>query len=602
MSKDTKSLSPVEQLLTGAITADGIPFEKHPLCDFRKFLWLTWRHLNLPQPTKVQLDIAHYLQHGPKRSIIQAFRGVGKSWVTSAFVCWLLLMNPQLNILVVSASKVRADDFTTFTMRLISEMDILAGLVPQEGQRNSKIAFDVGPARASHAPSVKSVGITGQLAGSRADVIIPDDVEIPNNSATQAMRDKLSESVKEFDAILKPGGVIRYLGTPQTEMSLYNALADRGYETRIWPARYPTEKQREGYGNKLAPLIVSEMDDKGASEGHPTDPARFSLFDLSERELSYGRTGFALQFMLDTSLSDANLYPLKVSDLVITPVHDKLAPENVIHATDVLHKLDDLTNVAFTGDHFHSPFKLVGEFIPYQGAVMSIDPSGRGSDETGYAVLKMLNGVLWCPAAGGMQGGYSEEALTSLALIAIRNRVNQIVIESNFGDGMFTQLFKPVLKRECEKAGLDGSIGIEEVRHSQQKERRIIDTLEPILNQHRLVIDRKVIEQDYQSAVEAYTADQAIKMTLVYQLTRITRQRGALAHDDRIDALAIAATYWVEQMALDVNDSIRSHRETLIEKEVERLLDAIAEGADTFAMGWSPKDALDEGEDGWGRL
>ena len=135
------------------------------LRDFRNFLFLVWKHLNLPEPTDVQYDIAKYLQKGPKRSVIEAFRGVGKSWVTSAFVCWLLLNNPQLNIMVVSAAKDRADAFSTFTKRLIAEMPILEHLKPGKGQRDSNIAFDVGPAGASQSPSVKSVGITGAAHG-----------------------------------------------------------------------------------------------------------------------------------------------------------------------------------------------------------------------------------------------------------------------------------------------------------------------------------------------------------------------------------------------------------------------------------------------------
>ena len=245
--------------------------------------------------------------------IIQAFRGVGKSWITSAYVVWLLYMNPQLNILVVSASKSRSDDFTTFTLRLISEMDILAHLRPKTDQRQSKISFDVAPAAASHALSVKSVGISSRLAGSRADVIVADDIEVPNNSMTQGMRDKLSEAVKEFDAILKPDGRIIYLGTPQNQESLYNKLPDRGYKVSIWPARYPNTDQTVGYGSKLARLISNTMAANDLLVGEPTDPARFSEFDLLEREASYGRSGFALQFMLDTRLSDTKRYPLKVS-------------------------------------------------------------------------------------------------------------------------------------------------------------------------------------------------------------------------------------------------------------------------------------------------
>jgi hypothetical protein len=74
------------------------------------------------------------------------------------------------------------------------------------------------------------MGITGQLTGSRADLIIADDVESANNSQTQLMRDRLSETVKEFDAIIKPKvGRVIFLGTPQTEMSLYNDLDERGF-------------------------------------------------------------------------------------------------------------------------------------------------------------------------------------------------------------------------------------------------------------------------------------------------------------------------------------------------------------------------------------
>lgn len=193
------------------------------LRDFKNFLFLVWKQLNLPEPTPLQYDIADYMQGSEKRAIIQAFRGCGKSWICSAYVVHQLLLNPALNILVVSASKTRSDDFSTFTLRLINEMVILQHLRPKDNQRQSKISFDVGPAPASHAPSVKSLGITSQLTGSRADLIIADDIEVANNSATMLMREKLSESVKEFDAILKPedDSKVIFLGTPQTEDSIY---------------------------------------------------------------------------------------------------------------------------------------------------------------------------------------------------------------------------------------------------------------------------------------------------------------------------------------------------------------------------------------------
>ena len=527
--------------------------------NFKNFLYLCWRHLNLPEPTPIQYDIADYLQSKEKRLVIEAFRGVGKSWITSAFVCHQLLLNPDRNILVVSASKTRADDFSTFTQRLIGEMELLQHLQPRDNQRHSKVSFDVAPARASHAPSVKSMGVTGQLTGSRADLIIADDVESANNSQTQLMRDRLSETVKEFDAIIKPEvGRIIFLGTPQTEMSLYNSLEERGFKTRVWPALYPTKTQSVGYGDKLAEIIDKEKD----KEGKPTDPQRFNEVDLMERLSSYGRSGFNLQFMLDTTLSDANRYPLKLNDLIIVSGCSSWdeAPAKIQWASgqdQITAISSDIPNVGLKGDYFTSYLYMSEEFAPWEGTVMSIDPSGRGEDRTGYAVMKMLHGILYLTAVGGLEGGYSDDTLEQLSHIAKKQGVNYVVIESNFGDGMATQLLKPVMSRihPCE---------IEEVRHSIQKEKRIIDTLEPIMNTHRLVVDEDIIKQDFQLPPDHQ---------LFRQMTRITRDKGALRHDDQLDALAIAANYWVERMDRDQILAFDQHKEEQLDRELEIFME-----------------------------
>ena len=568
-------------------TSLGVPTDQDPLSDFRKFLFVCWQHLNLPDPTPVQYDIAKHIQNGEKRIIVEAFRGVGKSWITSAYVVWLLYMNPQLNILVVSASKTRADDFTTFTLRLINEMPILQHLIPHSDQRQSKISFDVGPANASHAPSVKSVGVTGQLAGSRADVLIADDIEVPNNSATHGMRDKLSEAVKEFDAILKPNGRIIYLGTPQNQESLYNKLPDRGYKVRIWPARYPNEDQLVSLGDKLAPKVKRELENDQELVGKSTDPDRFNDYDLAEREASYGRSGFALQFMLDTRLSDAERYPLKVSDLVVMDIPTQEAPEKVVWASGEQYVVQELPNVAFNGDHYHKPMYISDQFVEYSGSVMSIDPSGRGKDETGYAVVKMLNGYLYVRRCGGVAGGYSEEALQKLSMIAKEEQVNEIIVESNFGDGMFNQLITPVLSKIH-------PVTLSEVRHNTQKEKRIIDVLEPVMNQHKLVIDKKVIKQDYEST-QHLPPEQSLRYQLMYQLTRVTAERGALSNDDRLDSLAMAVQYWVDAMAQDADRQINSRREEMLMDEVNKVRQSASMGlavitghlgGDTSNMKW----------------
>lgn len=541
------------------------------LSDFRVFTFVVWRHLGLPDPTPVQVDIANYLQNAPRRAVIEAFRGVGKSWLTSAFVCWILLNDPQKKILVVSASKERADAFSTFVKRLINEIPILQHLKPKEGQRDSVIAFDVGAAKPDHSPSVKSVGITGQITGSRADILIADDVEVPNNSMTQMMRDKLSEAVKEFDAILKPGGRIIYLGTPQTEMSLYNQLPERGYETRIWPSLYPELSQVIKYQGKLAPYVTKALEEDASRVGTSTDPKRFSEEDLMERRASYGRAGFALQFMLDTTLSDADRYPLKVSDLVVMNLNPTMGHHKVAWAAAPEICVNDLPNVALTGDRFYRPMWHSDDMSEYTGAVMSIDPSGRGKDETGFAVVKALAGNLFVTETGGVTGGYEPETLEALAYAAKRNQVKEIIIEANFGDGMFNQLLKPVLGRiyPCT---------VTEVKHSTQKEARIIDTLEPVMSSHRLIVDQKVIQKDFDTASD-------IKYSLFYQLTRLTRDRGALVHDDRLDALAIAVHYWTETMGRDNNKAANDLKSQALEKELKKFMKGVV-GGSTKTNSW----------------
>jgi len=535
------------------------------LRDFKNFVYLVWKQLNLPDPTPLQYDIADYMQGTEKRAIIQAFRGCGKSWICSAYVVHQFLMDPSLNILVVSASKTRSDDFSTFTLRLISEMEILKHLRPSDKQRQSKISFDVGPAPASHAPSVKSLGISSQLTGSRADIIIADDIEVANNSATMLMREKLSEQVKEFDAILKPedSSKVLFLGTPQTEDSIYSRLQERGYKSRIWPAVHITpDHNARTYDGNVA--TVCEDPDK---LGKSTEPLRFSDVDLAERKISYGSAGYAMQFMLDSRLSDVDKFPLKISDLIVASIDPEVAPEKYVWARDPELEWDStVPNVAFAGERYYRPLRALGDHIEYTGSVLAIDPAGRGKDETGYAVCKMLNGYLYIPAAGGLSGGYSEDTLFQIANLAKEHSVNYIIIESNFGDAMFNELLKPVLNKVY-------PCSIEEVRHSTQKEKRIIDTLEPVMAGHKLVIDPSVVQEDFKT-IQKYPHESQLKYSLFYQMSRLTRERGAITHDDRLDALSIAVNYWVEQMSQDAEVKMNDRRSEMLDIELTKFQDA----------------------------
>ena len=405
--------------------------------DFRNFLYVIWKHLNLPDPTTAQYRMAYFLQHGPKRSILQGFRGVGKSYITVAYCAWLLYCNPQLEIMVVSAGMDRAQTFSIFLKSLIAEVPILSFLKPRMGQRDSNLNFDVGPKIASGSPSVKSIGITGQLTGSRADVIVADDIEIVNNSMTHDQREKLAERVKEFAAILKPDspiGKILYLGTPQTELSLYSALESRGYNTLVYPARYPNPKQLNTYGSRLSQDLLLELEANPSLSGQPTDYMRFTEEELLGKELEYGRSGFALQFMLDTSLTDGNRMPLRIDDLVVYNCRTGIVPSIVKWSNNPLNKITGVPNVALAGQHYYAPEVLTNASGENPSVtIMTIDPSGRGSDETGATIVRWANGNIFWIKTLGLIGGYSDNVLQALADNARDFGVNKIIVESNFG-------------------------------------------------------------------------------------------------------------------------------------------------------------------------
>ena len=519
--------------------------------DFKLFLQALWGQLDLPHPTRAQYAIADYLQHGPKRLQIQAFRGVGKSWITGAFVLWTLFNDPERKIMIISASKERADNMSIFLQKLIIETPWLNHLRPKaDDSRWSRISFDVN-CSPHQAPSVKSVGITGQLTGSRADLMILDDIEVPGNSMTELMREKLLQLCTEAESILTPktDSRIMYLGTPQTTFTVYRKLAERSYRPFVWPSRYPRKGKLSQYEGLLAPQIVEDIDN-GVDEWSVTDPDRFDNDDLIEREASMGRSNYMLQFQLDTSLSDAEKFPLKMADLVVTSVNPNQAPDNCIWCSDPANVIKELPTVGLPGDYFYSPMQLQGEWTPYTETICSVDPSGRGTDETAAAFISQKNGFLYLHEMRAYRDGYSDRTLLDILKGCRKYNVTKLVIETNFGDGMVSELFKKHLQQTNQ------AIDVEEVRANVRKEDRIIDSLEPVLNQHRLVVDKSVIEWDYKSNADA-APEERLQYMLFYQMSRMCREKGAVKHDDRLDALAQGIKYYTDALSISANEAIK---------------------------------------------
>ena len=546
--------------------------------DFKLFLQALWAELGLPSPTRAQYAIADYLQNGPKRLQVQAFRGVGKSWITGAFVLWTLFNDPERKVMIISASKERADNMSIFLQKLIIDTPWLKHLQPKsDDSRWSRISFDVN-CSPHQAPSVKSVGITGQLTGSRADLMILDDVEVPGNSLTEFMREKLLQLCTEAESILTPknDSRIMYLGTPQTTFTIYRRLAERNYRPMVWPARYPRADKLNKYGEVLAQDILEDIE-QGADEWAPTDD-RFTDEDLIEREASMGRSNFMLQFQLDTTLSDAQKFPLKMADLVITSVNPTTAPENIIWCSDPSKVIRDAPTVGLPGDYFYSPMQLVGEWGDYDETICSVDPSGRGTDETAAAFLSQRNGLIYLHEMSAYRDGYSDSTLLDILSKCKTYGVTSLVIETNFGDGIVGELFKKHLINTKQ------NINIEEVRANVRKEDRIIDSLEPVLNQHRLIVDRGVIDWDYASNKDS-PAEERLLYMLFYQMSRMCREKRAVKHDDRLDCLAQGVKYFTDALSISAQDQIQMRKKEEWDNMLAEFLDDPQASANHMVLG-----------------
>lgn len=491
---------------------------------------------------------------------LQSSRGIGKSVISENLAPWGGLLDPDMSCIVVSADDNRATNFNKQVRNYVKNSDVLKHLIPAKGDTDSANIFNFGCRKPQDSPSFKSVGLySKKMTGSRADILINDDVEVPNNVMTEKGREQLSERVKEGAAVLKtkkPGGIQRiiYLGTPQTEDTLYRKLPERGYILRVFPSRIPTEEQFKNMEETLCPRIrqtylknpnlrtgYGQFGDRGAAIDE-----RMNETELVEREMEYGRVGYDQQYMLDPSGSDRDKYPLKLNDLIIADLDKEKTYSDWKWSSEERFVINDLANIGFTGDRFRTASCDETKLYNYESTIMAIDPSGEGKDETAVVILKELHGYLYLVESRGFKNGYDDSTLEDIVGLCKSYGVNKIVIEENFGGGMYEKLLTPFIK----KANI--TCGIELVWSYKQKELKIIETLEPVLRQHRLVVDKGVVQRDYINTPDWVNEQEAKRNYMMfYQLTRITKDRGSLKHDDRLDALAMAVQYYSNVLCLD---------------------------------------------------
>jgi len=235
--------------------------------------------------------------------------------------------------------------------------------------------------------------------------------------------------------------------------------------------------------------------------------------------------------------------------MVVTSVNPTKAPESVVWCSDPANVIKDLPTVGLPGDYFYSPMQLSGEWTPYTETICSVDPSGRGTDETAAAFLSQKNGFLYLHEMRAYRDGYSDNTLLDILRGCKKYGVTKLVIETNFGDGIVSELFKKHLQQTKQH------IDIEEVRANVRKEDRIIDSLEPVLNQHRLCVNKTVIEWDYNSNPDA-PPELRLMYMLFYQMSRMCREKGAVKHDDRLDCLAQGVQYFTDALSISAQEAV----------------------------------------------
>jgi hypothetical protein len=299
-----------------------------------------------------------------------------------------------------------------------------------------------------------------------------------------------------------------------------------------------------------------------------------------------GRSNFMLQFQLDTSLSDAEKFPLKMADMVVTSVNPTKAPESVVWCSDPSNVIKDLPTVGLPGDYFYSPMQMVGDWGDYTETICSVDPSGRGSDETTAAYLSQRNGFLYLHEMRAYRDGYSDSTLLDILRGCGKYNASTLLIESNFGDGIVAELFKKHIQQTKQ------NIFIEETRANVRKEDRIIDSLEPVLNQHRLVIDKGVIDWDYKSNANEAPELRLLYM-LFYQMSRMCREKGAVKHDDRLDCLAQGVKYYTDALSISANEAIKTRKREEWDSMLEDFIDNPQNSANHLVFGMN-RDQIQE--------
>lgn len=432
-----------------------------PETDFAAFVWI-WNNLVSQQTPRVHLRIAHWLRDrvaaGDTRLLLMAFRGCGKSTIVGLFCAWLLARNASVRIIVLAADHALAAKMVGAVRRIIERHPLCAHLVPDGSEVWAADRFGVVRPGAPRDPSMMAQGILGNFTGSRADVIICDDVEVPNTADTDEKRAALRERLSETEFVLTPGGTLLFMGTPHATDSIY----------------------RDGEGAPLAGyarIAVPLLDAAGVSAW----PERFDAGSVARLRQRVGPLRFARQMQLSVTTREA----LRLDPALLVRYRETLDLREANGAAQLwLGKRRLVTGVAWWDPAFGRPGKgdhsvLAAVFADDQGsmflqriAYLTVDPSAAPDPAT--------------------------QQCRQVVRLAEELFLPVIFIETN-GIGRFL----PDLLRQA-AAELGVPLAVREQASSRRKEERILAAFDPVLAARRLHAHETVFATAFPAEMAAW--------------------------------------------------------------------------------------------------
>ncbi len=420
---------------------------QRPAIGFRQFVWL-WNRSQGQATPALHLEIADWLgrswQGGDRRLLLMVFRSAGKSTLVGIFCAWLLLQDPELRILVLAAEHELARKMVRAVKRVIERHPLTRGLIPRRADQWASDQFTVRRRLTQRDPSLLARGMAGNVTGSRADVVICDDVEVPNTCGTAAKREELRERLREIAYVLVPGGLQLYVGTPHSYYSIY------AEEARLELGE--SEPFLAGFRRLCIPLLDTD--------GRSRWPERFSQERIAELRRQTGPAKFESQMQLrPRSVDDSRLDPDRLSRY---------------EAALDYREANGQASLRIGGRRMVS---ATGWWDPAYGA------PGRGDASVVAAVFVDEGGLYWLHGVRYLRhdpklSAEVDEATQLCRQVAEFTRqmhLPAITLETN-GIGRF---LPALLRRELGAQGTSCSV----VEHPSRtsKDQRILDALDPVL-------------------------------------------------------------------------------------------------------------------------